>query len=126
MDVEKEVAAYYTGGRPEEKILGTLRSAGNDLTQLRTDDLVAIDDLHVGGREAIQELGGFMGLRPDMHLLDVGCGIGGPARYFAERGCQVTGIDLTDEFVGVAEILTRLVKLDSKVRFRQARAGTTF
>jgi ubiquinone/menaquinone biosynthesis C-methylase UbiE len=122
MDVEKEVAAYYTGGRLEEKILGTLRSAGKDLTQLRTDDFVAIDDLHVGGREAIQELAGFMGLRPDMHLLDVGCGIGGPARYFAERGCQVTGIDLTDEFVHVAEVLTRLVKLDNKVRFRQASA----
>jgi len=122
MNVEKEVAAYYTGGRLEEKILGTLRSAGKDLTQLRTDDLVAIDDLHVGGREAIQELASFMGLRPGMHLLDVGCGIGGSARYFAERGCQVTGIDLTDEFVGVAEILTRLVKLDNKVKFRQASA----
>ena len=122
MNVEKEVAAYYTGGRLEEKILGTLRSAGKDLTQLRTDDLVAIDDLHVGGREAIQELASFMGLRPGMHLLDVGCGIGGSARYFAERGCQVTGIDLTDEFVGVGEILTRLVKLDNKVKFRQASA----
>ena len=35
-----------------------------------------------------------------MHLLDIGCGIGGPSRYFATSyGCRVTGIDLTDEFV---------------------------
>ena len=63
-----------------------------------------------------------MQLRPGMHLLDVGCGIGGPARYFAGRGCQVTGIDLTEEFVRVAESLTRRVKLDQKVTFRQASA----
>src|SRR5689334_24528961 len=63
-----------------------------------------------------------MQLRPGMHLLDVGCGIGGPARYFAGRGCQVTGIDLTEEFVRVAESLTRRVKLDQTVKFRQASA----
>ena len=63
-----------------------------------------------------QALADFMELRPGMHLLDVGCGIGGPARYFAERGCQVTGIDLTEEFVRVAESLTRMVKLDQSTR----------
>jgi ubiquinone/menaquinone biosynthesis C-methylase UbiE len=122
MDVEKQVAAHYTPGMLEEKVLGALLSAGKNLAHLRTDDLAAVDDLHVGGREAIQALAGFMELRPGMHLLDVGCGIGGPARYFAERGCQVTGIDLSEEFVRVAESLTRLVKLDHNVRFRQASA----
>lgn len=99
-----------------------LRSAGKNLEQLRADDLAAIDEFHLGGREATEALTNFMQLRPGMHLLDVGCGIGGPARYFAERGCQVTGIDLTDEFVRVAESLTRRVKLDQKVQFRQASA----
>ena len=59
---------------------------------------------------------------PGMHLLDVGCGIGGPARHLAERGCQITGIDLTEEFVRVAESLTRMVKLGQKAQFRQASA----
>jgi ubiquinone/menaquinone biosynthesis C-methylase UbiE len=122
MSIEQQVANYYTHGKLEDKLVGLLRSAGKNLEQLRTDDLAAIDEFHLGGREATQALTDFMQLRPGMHLLDVGCGIGGPARYFAERGCQVTGIDLTEEFVRVAENLTPLVKLDQKAKFRQASA----
>ena len=122
MNIEQKVASYYTHEKLEDKILGMLRSAGKNIDQLRADDLSAIDEFHLGGREATQALIDFMQLRPGMHLLDVGCGIGGPARYFAERGCQVTGIDLTEEFVRVAESLTRLVKLDQKVQVRQASA----
>src|SRR5262249_12114096 len=106
----------------EDKIVGLLRGAGKNVEQLGADDLAAIDEFHLGGREATQALAEFMHLRPGMHLLDVGCGIGGPARYFAERGCQVTGIDLTEEFVRVAESLSRRVKLNQKVTFRQASA----
>src|SRR4029077_11830508 len=61
-------------------------------------------------------------LQPGMQLLDVGCGVGGPARYFAEHGCQVTGIDLTEEFIRVATSLTRLVRLADKASFRQGSA----
>jgi len=122
MNIEQQVASYYTRGMLEEKIVGVMRSAGKNLEQLRPEDLAAIDEFHLGGREATQALADFMQLRPGMHLLDVGCGIGGPARYFAERGCRVTGIDLTEEFVRVAESLTRMVKLDHNVGFRQASA----
>lgn len=122
MNIEQQVANYYTHGELEGKIVGLLRSAGKNLEQLRADDMAAIDEFHLGGREATHALAGFMQLRPGMHLLDVGCGIGGPARYFAERGCQVTGIDLTEEFVRVAQSLTRMVKLDQLANFRQASA----
>ena len=122
MSIEQQVADYYTRGKLEDKILGMLRSAGKDPGQLRTEDLAAIDEFHLGGREGTEALANFMQLRSGMHLLDVGCGIGGPARYFAERGCQVTGVDLTEEFVQVAVSLTRMVKLDNKVQFRQASA----
>ena len=122
MSIEQKVATYYGREKLEDKIVGMLRSAGKNLEQLRPDDLAAIDEFHLGGREATEALTDFMQLRPGMHLLDVGCGIGGPARYFAERGCQVTGIDLTEEFVRVAESLTRRVKLEQKVGFRQASA----
>jgi ubiquinone/menaquinone biosynthesis C-methylase UbiE len=122
MDVEKQVAAYYTRGRLEERILDALRGAGKNLEHLQPADLAAVDNFHVGGREATEDLAAFMELRVGMHLLDVGCGIGGPARYFAERGCQVMGIDLTDEFVRCAESMTRLVKLDRKAKFRRASA----
>jgi SAM-dependent methyltransferase len=122
MRVEQQVAAYYTRGTLEEKIIATLQGAGKNLEQLRADDFAAVDNFHVGGHEATEALAAFMGVRPGMNLLDVGCGIGGPARYFAQRGCQVTGVDLTEEFIRVAASLTRMVKLDQHVKFRQASA----
>jgi ubiquinone/menaquinone biosynthesis C-methylase UbiE len=64
-----------------------------------------------------------MELRPGLRVLDVGCGIGGPARYFAaEHGCRVTGVDLTEEFTQVATSLTRRVMLGAAVDFRHASA----
>jgi ubiquinone/menaquinone biosynthesis C-methylase UbiE len=122
MSAEEQVAAHYTRGALENRILGSLNAAGKNLDQLTPDDLGALDEFHLGGREATEALASFMHLRPGMHLLDVGCGIGGPARYFAGRGCQVTGIDLTAEFVAVAQRLTRMVKLDLRATFRQASA----
>jgi ubiquinone/menaquinone biosynthesis C-methylase UbiE len=77
-----------------------------------------LDEFHAGGREATQELAAQMDLRPGLHLLDVGSGIGGPARYFAaEHGCRVTGVDLTEEFVLVSRSLTHRTKLDHTVEF---------
>ncbi|MDH5658966.1 MAG: methyltransferase domain-containing protein [Nitrosopumilus sp.] len=56
-------------------------------------------------------------------VLDVGCGLGGSARYIAnEHGCSVIGIDLTDEYIDVANKLTELVNLTDKVSFRQGNA----
>ena len=122
MSVERQVSAHYTVDMLEQKILGALEKSGKNLESLSSDDLAPLDNFHVGERPAIQELAGFMGLQPGMHLLDVGCGVGGPARFFAERGYQVTGIDLTDEFVRVAESLTRRLKLEGKAQFRQGSA----
>ncbi|MGH9742571.1 MAG: class I SAM-dependent methyltransferase [Candidatus Acidiferrum sp.] len=123
MKTEEKVAGHYTRGKLEEAILGAARTAGKDTAQLTAADLSAVDEFHVGGLEATQILARGMGLRPGMELLDVGCGIGGPARYFAgEQGCRVTGIDVTPEFVQTAESLTKLVKLDGKAIFRQTSA----
>jgi len=58
-------------------------------------------------------------VRPTDHLLDVGSGFGGPARWLSARfGCRITGIDLTPEFCAIAEHLTRLIGLDARVRFQ--------
>jgi SAM-dependent methyltransferase len=122
MSVERQVSAHYTPGMLEEKILSALRIAGKNPEQVSSEDLSLLDNFHIGGRHAIEDLSAFMHLQSGMHLLDVGCGVGGPARYFAERGCEVTGIDLSEEFVQVARSLTHKLKLDAKAHFRQGSA----
>jgi ubiquinone/menaquinone biosynthesis C-methylase UbiE len=60
---------------------------------------------------------------PGDHVLDIGSGIGGPARYIARRfGCRVTGIDLTAEFCDVARHLTRVLHLGDRVTFEVGNA----
>jgi ubiquinone/menaquinone biosynthesis C-methylase UbiE len=123
MSTEAAVAGHYARDRLEEVILAAVVREGKDPDNLSAVDLAAVDEFHVGGLEATQELAAHMELRPGLRLLDVGSGLGGPARYFAaEHGCSVTGIDLTEEFVRVATSLTKRTKLDHLVEFRQASA----
>ena len=123
MSTEAKVAGHYGRGRLEELILAAVVREGKDPENLTAIDLAAVDEFHVGGLEATQELAKQMELRAGLRLLDVGSGLGGPARYFAaEHGCRVTGIDLTEEFVRAAGNLTKRTKLDGLVEFRQGSA----
>ena len=119
---ERLVAEHYSPELLEQKILAALRSAGKNPESLSSHDLEPFDNLHLGGRESIEAISAFMELRPGMRLLDVGCGLGGPARFFAERGCEVVGLDLSHEFVGVAKKLTSLLGLTDKASFQQGSA----
>lgn len=123
MSTEAKVERYYTRGGLTDKILQAVMQTGADVEHPAAGDFAAVDEFHVGGLEATQQLAAQMELRPGLHLLDIGSGIGGPARYFAEKhDCKVTGIDLAKEFVEVAKHLTRLVKLDRLVEFKQTSA----
>ncbi len=119
MDIERDVARHYTHGSLEGAILGALASTGKDVDHLDTADLSAADEFHLGWLAQTVELAKQLDLSPGMTVLDIGAGIGGPARYFAKaHGCRVTGIDLTDEFVQVAESLTRRCGLADQVNFQ--------
>lgn len=123
MSTEFAVAGHYARPRIADTILSAVSRAGKDPARLTARDLTPVDQFHVGGVRATEELAAQMDVAPGMHLLDIGCGIGGAARYFAtERGCRVHGIDLTHEFVEAAADLSRLVNMDGAVRFRQASA----
>src|SRR5262249_38265907 len=123
MKAEAAVAAHYGKAGLEERILQAMARAGIDRQKMKAADLAPVDEFHVGGLDSTTELADQMGVGRGMRLLDVGSGIGGPARYFAsERGCQVTGVDLTDEFVQVAKSLTRMVGLESAAQFQVASA----
>lgn len=123
---EAKVAGHYTRGGLEETILQAAVRMGLDPERLNPIDLAAADEFHVGGLEATRELAEQMELTPGLQILDVGSGIGGPARYFAaEHQCKVTGVDLTEEFVQVARSLTRRTKLGHSVEFVQTSALDT-
>lgn len=120
---EASVARHYTHGGLEAALRGALAASGKDLAALAPDDLAPVDEFHIGGREATERLAGLLEVAPGMHLLDIGCGIGGAARYFASaHGAQVTGIDLTQEYVAVATALADWVGLADRVAFRQGSA----
>jgi len=123
MDTERQVAQHYTHGALEQAILQALRAAGKDPERLSPEDLIGVDEIHLGARSATEWLADDLALTAGERLLDVGCGIGGPARYFAAaRGCQVSGLDLTEEFVQVAGALTRRCGLEGRAGFRQGSA----
>jgi len=123
MSVESEVAAHYTSGTLLNRILEVLAGAGIDVDRLKPDDLAPVEEFHIGGRTATAELAAQLGLEPGMRVLDVGSGIGGAARYLARaEGCHVLGIDLTPEFVAVANELARRVGLADTVACRQGSA----
>ena len=120
----KSVSAHYSAkGRLADKIEQSLRAAGKDLTKLGTKDLAPIDEFHIRGRTATLEIANQMHLNKDSHILDIGSGLGGPARTVAEEfGCHVTGIDITQEFCHVAETLSGWVRLSDKTVFEQGDA----
>ena len=123
MTSEAQVAGHYTRGQLEETILKAVARMGLDPDRLTALDLAPVDEFHVGGLDATRDLAAQMDLAPGLRILDVGSGIGGPARYFAsEHQCKVTGVDLTEEFVQVAQSLTRRTKLRHLVEFVQASA----
>jgi SAM-dependent methyltransferase len=120
---DQTVARHYANSSIEATILAALRAAGKDPEQLTVDDLAPVDEFHIGGREVTVEIGLAMNIAPAQQLLDVGCGIGGAARYFAEHyRAHVTGIDLTKDFVDAAESLSKRLKLQDMVEFHTGSA----
>ena len=122
-DSFKSVASHYGEAGIGERILTALQEEGIDIDALTPEILAPIDQFHTRGILATREHAALAAPSEDMHVLDVGCGVGGPARYLATTyGCRVTGVDLTAEFVAVAKMLTERCRLDHFVDFRQANA----
>jgi SAM-dependent methyltransferase len=122
-DPALEIERHYGRGGLLDRLLAALQEAGKDLARLSIDDLSPIDEFHSRRRQATRELAGMLAPKASEHVLDVGSGLGGPARYLAQVcGCRVTGIDLTAEFVATAIELTRRTALTDRVSFRQGSA----
>jgi ubiquinone/menaquinone biosynthesis C-methylase UbiE len=122
-DVPGEVARHYGRGGLLERLLGALSEAGKDIEHLTIDDLAPVDEFHSRRRAATEELSRLLAPSAGDRVIDIGSGIGGPARYLAATyACQVSGVDLTAEFVAAATELTRRAGLAERADFRQGSA----
>ena len=119
----KNIHSYYSPGDLYNKIIEGLGKLGKDLTKVTLDDLHPVDEFHIRGETATRELIELSGFSSDLHILDVGCGIGGSSRRLShETGCRVTGIDLSDAYIDTAERLTALLNMQERVKFHAASA----
>lgn len=115
------IADQYTTGLSRRNIERALLDAGKDLDHVEPADLGQLEDFHTMGRIATAQLVDLAQITCDSEVLDAGSGIGGTARYIADRyGCRVTAVDLTDEYCETNRWLIRLVGLDDRISVRQA------
>jgi ubiquinone/menaquinone biosynthesis C-methylase UbiE len=123
MNMEPLVENYYGSGRIMEKIETGLKLAGKDINSLTIDDLAPLDGFHSRGRKATREVAELTVIRESDLVLDVGCGLGGTARYLSDNyKCHVAGIDLTKEFIAIGKKLTGMVGLSDRVELRHGNA----
>lgn len=113
------VSEHYSSGPLGPRVQAALAAAGLDSPGVSFEAFAPIDEFHTGGLAATRELARALAPEPGARVLDLGSGLGGPARLLAsEYDCDVTGVDLSDEFVSVAATLTSLSGLDQRVRFQ--------
>jgi SAM-dependent methyltransferase len=120
----RKVAAHWSRlAVTYEGAFTALAEAGIDVKAVRPEDLHALDMIHMGGLSATDALAEQAAITPGLRVLDVGAGVGGPARRFADRyGATVTAVELSKTLADTAERLTRLVGLSAKVKVVNASA----
>ena len=117
------VRDHYRATGLTERLKTALRSFGPDDQRLSPQQLGGLDQFHTRGLAATAELARLARITAGMSVLDVGSGIGGPARFLAEtHGCRVTGIDLSEPFVAAARYLTERTGQSGQVSFQTASA----
>ena len=115
------IQTQYSTGLSRRNIERVLIAAGKDLDRLQPADLALLEDFHTMGRIATAQLVDLAQITNASAVLDGGSGVGGTARYVADRyGCRVTAVDLTDEYCETNDWLNWLVGLDGLISVRQA------
>ena len=123
MTTPTSIQQHYSVANLAERFDTALQSAGFGTGALAWADMAPIDQFHVRGLAATQELAAGLGLTGGESVLDIGCGFGGPARFLAATlGCHVTGIDLTPAYVEIAERLSQRTGLADRLTFLQGDA----
>ncbi|HKF62509.1 MAG TPA: class I SAM-dependent methyltransferase, partial [Dongiaceae bacterium] len=122
-DVLDGVRDHYRATGLTQRLKAALAALGPEDRPLTPDQLAALDQFHTRGLAATAELARLAGLTTEMSVLDVGAGIGGPARFLAATlGCRVTGVDLSEPFVEAARYLTERTGQSGQVSFQTGSA----
>src|SRR5438552_8301485 len=113
-----DVLRFYDGHPiSEDQVVAALRRRGLRPGRLAPEALFDLDQDHYGGLAAVESLARRAGITRSTHVLDVGAGLGGPARFLAWRlDARVTGVELNASRAAGAVRLTRLVGLSAMVR----------
>jgi sarcosine/dimethylglycine N-methyltransferase len=110
---------YYDhdGPEPLSAVLDALRESGRDAERIEIDDLAGIDEFHALGRPATMALAELAGIGAGVDVIDVGAGLGGPARFLAARfGARVTAVEPTARFRTACAELNRRAGLDDAIQ----------
>jgi sarcosine/dimethylglycine N-methyltransferase len=122
-DVLDGVRDHYRASGLTERLKTALAALGPDDQLFTPQQLGALDQFHTRGVAATAELAKLAGITAAVAVLDVGSGVGGPARFLAATfGCRVTGVDLSETFVNAARHLTERTGLSRQVSFQTANA----
>jgi len=123
MSYDKSVSDHYLHGDLLNAIEAALPALGKTIETVTVEDLAPVDEFHIGGRLATDNLVGQLNLAETSHVLDVGCGLGGATRYLASKyKTRVTGIDLTAEYIETGKALCTWLNLDKYITLQQGSA----
>jgi SAM-dependent methyltransferase len=118
-DTNTKVREHYNSPGLTDRIKAALATITPDSRALTVAQLAPLDQFHTRGILATGELAASARIDSSTRVLDVGCGIGGPARYLAATfGCKVTGIDLSPAFIDAATWLAARCGLSDRVSFQ--------
>lgn len=123
MSHDKAVSRHYVHGDLLNAIEVALPAIGKTIQTITIEDLAPIDEFHIGGQLATDSLFNQLNFVQNSYLLDVGCGLGGAARYVADKyKHRVVGIDLTAEYIKTGNVLSQWLKLEKSVSLDQGSA----
>jgi SAM-dependent methyltransferase len=116
----KTIADHWGRGDVYGLIVSALNKMSKPLESLTVEDLAPVDHFHARGFPATVELADRLPLKAGQHIVDIGCGLGGPARYMAKRfQCNVSGVDITEPFVAAANKFTALLRMERQVQIER-------
>lgn len=113
------ISEHWGQGDVYALIISALNKMSKPLDELTIEDLAPVDHFHARGFPATVELADHLPIKAGQNIVDIGCGLGGPARYFAQRfDCMVSGVDITMPFVEAASKLTTLLHMEQQVQIQ--------